>query len=431
VETVRDLSEIELWQESLQRSLARRGRLPRSSAELARLRPARDLSDEEFMCQYADYWRMRREAAASRPLMPAVGVGGISTLALLAATLSSLLGGRGASARPQRMAYVGHGPRVREPARETSGRAGRPTESRLTVHPGIEPVTASSTLPATPAPRPATHSVKSQPVKVASAKPSTTEVPTNHATAHHAALGARPGVRPAGHSSQPAVAATAARSPRAIRAGHLAAQPHGSGGAGIQRPTKTTVTRHAGAGHAGAGADNAAIASGGAGVSSGRGMTSPSASDGYINPLAQASVTPERIDQGVDYGGTGPLAAIGAGRVTYVGTSNTGWPGAFIEFRLANGPDAGRYVYYAEGIVPAEGLHVGQRISAGQVIATITGGSTGIEIGWGAGIGTESYAMKAGQWKSGMDAGNVATASGKSFSALIASLGGPPGKIEG
>jgi len=30
-----------------------------------------------------------------------------------------------------------------------------------------------------------------------------------------------------------------------------------------------------------------------------------------------------------------------------------------------------------------------------------------------------------------MDAGSVPTASGKSFSALVASLGGPPGKIEG
>ncbi len=169
-------------------------------------------------------------------------------------------------------------------------------------------------------------------------------------------------------------------------------------------------------------------ASGGAGVRRARRTSSSSTSTGYADPLAHASVTPERIDQGVDYGGSGPLAAIGAGRVTYVGTSNTGWPGAFIEFRLSNGPDAGRYVYYAEGIVPAQGLHVGQRISAGQVIATMT---SGIEVGWGAGIGTESYAMKAGQWRSGMDAGNVATASGKSFSALIASLGGPPGKVEG
>jgi murein DD-endopeptidase MepM/ murein hydrolase activator NlpD len=152
---------------------------------------------------------------------------------------------------------------------------------------------------------------------------------------------------------------------------------------------------------------------------------------GYVNPLAHASVTPERIDQGVDYGGTGPLSAIGTGRITYVGTSNTGWPGAFIEFRLSAGPDAGRYVFYAEGIEPAHGLHVGQRVRAGQTVATLTGSSGGIEIGWGAGVGTETYAMKVGQWQPGMDDGNTPTAAGRSFSALIASLGGPPGKIEG
>jgi acetyltransferase-like isoleucine patch superfamily enzyme len=144
--------------------------------------------------------------------------------------------------------------------------------------------------------------------------------------------------------------------------------------------------------------------------------------------MAHANLTPERIDQGVDYSGSGTLGALGAGTVTYVGTSNTGWPGAFIEYRLSSGADAGRYVFYAEGVVPAQGLHVGQHVSPGQTLVTVTGG---IEVGWGAGIGTESYAMKAGQWSRSMDSGNVATPAGKSFSALIASLGGPPGIVEG
>jgi hypothetical protein len=39
--------------------------------------------------------------------------------------------------------------------------------------------------------------------------------------------------------------------------------------------------------------------------------------------------------------------------------------------------------------------------------------------------------MQQGHWSSGMDSGNKPTPEGKSFSALIASLGGPPGKIEG
>src|SRR5690348_11195100 len=64
----------------------------------------------------------------------------------------------------------------------------------------------------------------------------------------------------------------------------------------------------------------------------------------YLNPLAHAKVTPERIDQGVDYSGTGNLAAVGWAKITHVQIQNTGWPGAFIEYRLLHGYRAGRYV---------------------------------------------------------------------------------------
>jgi murein DD-endopeptidase MepM/ murein hydrolase activator NlpD len=153
---------------------------------------------------------------------------------------------------------------------------------------------------------------------------------------------------------------------------------------------------------------------------------------GYANPLAGATVKRERIDQGVDYAGSGTLVAIGAGRITYLGTSNTGWPGAFIEFQLLGGADAGCYVYYAEGVVPADGLAVGQTVVAGQPIATIIPNyPTGIELGWGSGRGTKAYAKVTGQWSTTDDEDNVATAAGKSFSALIGALGGPQGKVEG
>jgi hypothetical protein len=154
----------------------------------------------------------------------------------------------------------------------------------------------------------------------------------------------------------------------------------------------------------------------------------PAAPGHYLNPLAGASVTPERIDQGVDFSGSGTLGAIGSGTVTYVGTSGTGWPGAFIEYRLTDGADAGRYVFYAESISPASGLHVGETVRAGQPIAQIHGG---IEIGWGSGVGSQPAAQADGQWSSGDDSGNHATPDGKSFSALVAQLGGPPGKVEG
>jgi hypothetical protein len=153
---------------------------------------------------------------------------------------------------------------------------------------------------------------------------------------------------------------------------------------------------------------------------------------GYANPLRGAKVTPERIDQGVDYAGSGRLWAIGAGRITYLATSETGWPGAFIEYRLSSGPDQGCYVYYAEGVTATRHLHVGQTVTAGQAIASIIPDySSGIEIGWGAGVSTKTYAAELGQWDFKLDADSVPTRAGRDFSALIAALGGPPGKAEG
>jgi hypothetical protein len=57
-------------------------------------------------------------------------------------------------------------------------------------------------------------------------------------------------------------------------------------------------------------------------------------SNGYVNPLAGAVLTPKRIDQGVDYAGSGTLTAIGDATITVLATSDTGWPGAFIEYQL-------------------------------------------------------------------------------------------------
>jgi hypothetical protein len=155
-------------------------------------------------------------------------------------------------------------------------------------------------------------------------------------------------------------------------------------------------------------------------------------STGYVNPLADAIVRPERIDQGVDYAGSGALVSIGAARVTQTETDGTGWPGAFIEYQLLTGPDADCYVFYAEGVTANPGLHVGETVTAGQVIATIVPHtSTGFEVGWGAGIGTKTYLAIIGQWTATDDQETLASGPGRAFSALIASLGGPPGRVEG
>jgi hypothetical protein len=155
-------------------------------------------------------------------------------------------------------------------------------------------------------------------------------------------------------------------------------------------------------------------------------------SSGYVNPLASATVKPKRIDQGVDYTGSGALKAIGAGTVTEVALTDTGWPGAFIEYRLTAGPDAGCFVFYAEGVTPVPGLTVGQVVRAGRPIATLIAGyAAGIEVGWGAGVGTATLAAQRGEWSSTNDTDSIPTGTGRSFSALIAALGGPPGKVGG
>jgi hypothetical protein len=149
---------------------------------------------------------------------------------------------------------------------------------------------------------------------------------------------------------------------------------------------------------------------------------------GYVNPLAGASVKAERIDQGVDYAGTGTLGALGPGVVTQVVKSGSGWEGGgYVEYKLTSGPCAGKSVYYAEGITPT--VSVGQTLAAGQPVATlIPGWPTGIELGWASGKGDQSsYARDFG---GGYGEGAM-TAAGVAFSNLIASLGGPAGLTEG
>jgi hypothetical protein len=63
-------------------------------------------------------------------------------------------------------------------------------------------------------------------------------------------------------------------------------------------------------------------------------------STGYVNPLARANVVSERVDQGMDYAGSGALIAIGAARITFLATDNTGWPGAFIDYHAGVTPSA-------------------------------------------------------------------------------------------
>jgi hypothetical protein len=143
----------------------------------------------------------------------------------------------------------------------------------------------------------------------------------------------------------------------------------------------------------------------------------------YRNPFRDATITPQRIDQGVDYSGSGPIYALGPGVI--VGVLNPGWPGgAFIVERLTSGTHAGRYVYAAENITPD--VRIGQQVDSSTRIGWIRGG---IETGFAApppNLG-ESMARLAGQWNSSAPS----TAYGKEYSDLLHSLGAPPGVLQG
>jgi hypothetical protein len=155
--------------------------------------------------------------------------------------------------------------------------------------------------------------------------------------------------------------------------------------------------------------------------------TGSAAAPGYVNPLANASVRAERIDQGVDYAGSGTLGAIGPGVVTNVVQTGSGWEGGgYVEYKLTAGPYAGRSIFYAEGVTPT--VQVGQTLTPGQPVATIIPGSAhGIEIGFAAGKGEAAYASAYG---GGYSEGQR-TAAGQAFSDLLASLGAPAGLAEG
>jgi hypothetical protein len=184
----------------------------------------------------------------------------------------------------------------------------------------------------------------------------------------------------------------------------------------------TTTGPVTAAGDAGGGSFAGALATAQTGAA-----TAAAGASGYVNPLADASVRPERIDQGVDYAGTGTVGALGPGVVTQVVPSGSGWEGGgYVEYKLTAGPYAGRYVFAAEGVSPT--VSVGQTLSPGQPVATIIpGSSAGMEIGFAAGVGQSAYASRYG---GGYSEGQL-TAAGQAFSNLIASLGAPAGLTEG
>ena len=145
----------------------------------------------------------------------------------------------------------------------------------------------------------------------------------------------------------------------------------------------------------------------------------------YANPLrAVQALSPERIDQGVDYSGFGPIYAIGDGIV--LNTVSGGWPGGtFIAYRLTDGPASGLVVYAAEDIQPS--VQVGATVTSGTVIGQVYEGPTGIETGWANPAALpDTMARDYGQFD-----GSGSSAFGYNFSQFLQSLGAPGGILAG
>jgi hypothetical protein len=131
-------------------------------------------------------------------------------------------------------------------------------------------------------------------------------------------------------------------------------------------------------------------------------------------------LVPERIDQGVDYAGIGPVYPLGDGVV--LATTVPGWPNnSNIVYELTDGPATGFVVYVAEDIVPA--VSVGQTVTADTALGLVYPGPDGIETGWGdPTISGNTIASAYAQFD-----GQNTTAFGQNFSDLLHSLGAPPG----
>jgi len=144
----------------------------------------------------------------------------------------------------------------------------------------------------------------------------------------------------------------------------------------------------------------------------------------YENPLRSiGGLVAQRIDQGVDFQGFGPLYAVGDGVV--LSTYNAGWPGGtYISYRLTDGPAAGLVAYAAEDIYPR--VQIGQAVNAQTVIGEMYEGSAGIETGWAEPSGDGvTMASEYGQF-----GGSNSTAFGFNFSQFLGSLGADGGIMQ-
>ncbi|HEY0391725.1 MAG TPA: peptidoglycan DD-metalloendopeptidase family protein [Solirubrobacterales bacterium] len=133
----------------------------------------------------------------------------------------------------------------------------------------------------------------------------------------------------------------------------------------------------------------------------------------YVSPFLSASTG--RIDQGVDFTGTGPIAAVGDAEI--LATGAPGWPeGGGVLYKLLSGSRAGQIIFVYEGV--AATVHAGQHVSAGDQIATFVPGGS-IEMGFADASGVP---LSHGEYDEGDE-----TEWGREMASFLTSIGGASG----
>jgi murein DD-endopeptidase MepM/ murein hydrolase activator NlpD len=130
----------------------------------------------------------------------------------------------------------------------------------------------------------------------------------------------------------------------------------------------------------------------------------------YVSPFLNAATG--RIDQGVDFTGTGPILAVGAARILQTGAP--GWPeGGGVLYQLLEGPLAGQAIFVFEGVDAT--VKPGQTVKAGQQIATFRPGGS-IEMGF---ADTAGVPLSHAEYSEGLE-----TVWGKRMAAFLVEIGG-------
>jgi hypothetical protein len=143
----------------------------------------------------------------------------------------------------------------------------------------------------------------------------------------------------------------------------------------------------------------------------------------YCDPYRGiGNLVPERIDQGVDYAGSGPLYAMGPGTIDfYANRTDTGWPGGtFVAYKLSAGPAAGRVIYLAENIDLDKNLKSGSFVFSGTVLGTLVNAFPNSESGWG--VAGAGYTAEYSCYTEG-----CMTPLGVNFNSLLVCLKAPSG----